>query len=280
MSDPFIDAEEPMELLKCIILGVIQGLTEFLPISSSGHLVVLQHVLHFKGDKLSFDILLHLGTLVAVVLFFAKDIRNIAFRALSEIKDRRYGPNLRFAILVVLANIPAGVVGVFFKKQIKTLFEAPTFACAMFLVTAVLLITTRFTQEKGRYALLDIPYLRALLIGCAQALAILPGISRSGATIAIAMALFVKKEDAARFSFLMSIPAVAGAFVLDLKDIQQVRALIHINAIAGFAVALITGYLSLKLLTFIIKKGRLYFFAFYLLPVGAASLIYFFVFAS
>jgi len=241
-----------MNITNTVILGIVQGLTEFLPVSSSGHLVIIQNFFHnFQQPGISFDIFLHLATLLAVIVYFYRDILDIlTFK------------NIKWIFLVIIGTIPAGIVGVLFKDRIETMFSNVTFVCFMLIITGILLFIsdrcTNLTKSKG-----DITFFDALIIGVFQAFAITPGISRSGSTIAAALFRGINRDSATKFSFILSIPAILGAFVLSLKDFTRVSHADYIPYLAGFFAAFIVGLLSLKMLTMIIKTQNLKYFSFY-----------------
>ncbi len=267
-----------MELIKALILGMVQGATEFLPVSSSGHLVLGSHILGFQEQGLVFDVLLHLGTLVSVVAVFRHELVTMAWapflwaqNKLAE-EDRHY---LLWDIYVVVATIPIVLVGLLYKDQIQGLFTSVTIVCFMLILTGLMMITARFIPDRGR----QVSSWRAFLMGCGQAFAIIPGVSRSGTTIFTGMLLGINRETAARFSFIMSIPAILGAAVLNLGEVlahppQAGAVLIYIT---GTVAAAITGYLAIILLLDVIKKNRLQWFGYYCLAVATAGLLLLYV---
>jgi undecaprenyl-diphosphatase len=261
-----------LTFLNSIILGIIQGLTEFLPVSSSGHLVIAEHLLPGwqPAGGIVFEITLHLATLLAVIIFFRRDLALLIaslWRRGPEESQRRY-----FILMLILATIPTGIIGLLGKKFFVSLFERLDIVGAMLLLTALLLwrAESRAVDENPQK---DITPGRALVIGIAQGIAIIPGISRSGATIATAMLGGIDAEQAARFSFLLSIPAISGAALLSLKDFQALPPGQLPPALAGAAAALVTGLLALKLLLLILKQRRLRLFAVYCAIVGALTLL-------
>jgi undecaprenyl-diphosphatase len=246
-----------------VILGIVQGLTEFLPVSSSGHLVVMQHYLSgFTGPPLPFDVLLHGGTLISLLIYFFKDIWAIIaafFRGGTE--ERR--ENRRLGWMIILGSVPAGIVGIAFMDFFEALFSNIKTVSFMFLVTAALLFVaerrSRAEVEEKRIGVVD-----ALVIGLAQALAIIPGISRSGSTIALGLMLGLKRETAARFSFLLSIPAVVGAFVLNLKNLDS----INLPYVVGVLLAAGVGLVAIKLTINAVVVKKLWIFSLYLIVLG------------
>lgn len=226
-----------MTLIHAIILAIVQGLTEFLPVSSSGHLVLTQALLGLTGEHLLFDTVVHLGTLLAVLVFFARDLWALARGAVGELGRREYGRHLRFAVLVAWANLPIIVVGLLAKDWLKATFEAPRIAAGLLLVTGVLLLLTRRPRPATTTSMLELSFKWALIIGLVQCAALLPGISRSGVTICTALFLGVEHEAAGRFSFVMSIPAVTGAFVLNAFEQESLSAVLTAPNLVGFGVS-------------------------------------------
>ena len=241
-----------MTTFESAILGTVQGLTEFLPVSSSGHLVILQTFFkNFSQSGITFDILIHLATLLSVFVYFRKQILEIAsFK------------NNKWLYLIIVGTITAGIVGLLFKDQIETFFSNINFVIITLVITGILLFLSdlpkNLSKDKG-----SITYLDAIIIGIFQAFAILPGISRSGATISAGIFRGVKRETATEFSFILSIPAILGAVVLSLKDFKYISHADYLPYAIGFLAAFITGLLSLKMLTIIIKAKNLKYFAFY-----------------
>lgn len=252
-----------LTIWKALILGVIQGATEFLPISSSGHLVVAQKLLGWTPANeliLAFDVALHVGTLISVVAVFWRDI--VAMLT---------GKNWRLVGYLILATIPAVIVGFTLKDQIEGLFSSVITVGFAWLITGTVLILTRFVKISDRK---DVGWFRSLIIGCAQAVAIIPGISRSGSTIATGLFLKLDKVEAARFAFLMSIPAIAGGALLDAKELASFPAELVTSLIVGFIAAAIVGYLCIKWLLHIISRGHLWWFGVYCLIIGIVTLMY------
>ncbi|MGH8999984.1 MAG: undecaprenyl-diphosphate phosphatase, partial [Acidimicrobiia bacterium] len=198
-------------MLQDIVLGLVQGLTEFLPISSSGHLVIVPAMFGWDQPELGLTVLLHLGTLVALVVYFRRDLLGL----LNGVLGRGPNPdaNRRIAFLLVLASVPAAVAGLAFGSFFEATFERPYQTCAELLLTAFILLACEHLGDRATRRSIDAP--RATGIGVAQAAAILPGISRSGATIGAGLWFGMSREEATRFSFLLSIPAIFGAGVLD-----------------------------------------------------------------
>jgi undecaprenyl-diphosphatase len=270
-----------LNTVEAIVLGVIQGLTEFLPVSSSGHLVLFQNLFGLKEPALLFDICLHVGTLAAVIIVFYRDILEI-LPALVQIPGRmksaggflrlcQVDPAMRMALLIVIGSIPTAVIGLLFKEITDQLFGSIAMVGCMLIVTGTLLWLTRRIQRQGRpigkTTLKD-----ALIIGLIQGVAIVPGISRSGSTIATALFLGVDRKVAGRYSFLLSIPAIVGALVLGL-DAPEMQTTIPLGTIlAGSAVSALVGWLALVILLRVVDRGQLHRFAPYCWLVGIIAL--------
>ena len=272
-----------MEPLQAIALGIIQGLTEFLPVSSSGHLVLLQNLFGLAQPELLFDICLHIGTLIAVCIVFFQEIRSILLTLLhlpgltksSGGLKPLFAENedVRIALLIVAGSIPTAVLGILFHKIADQIFGAVWIVGIMLLVTGTILWFTRMAPRKGR-SIVKVTMKDALVIGLVQGLAILPGISRSGTTISVALFLGVDREVAGRYSFLLSIPAILGALIMGLDSSLIQTSVSWGMILAGTASAGVVGYGALKLLLHLVKKGHLYSFAPYCWLLGVAALIW------
>ncbi len=271
-----------MGILQALWLGVLQGITEFLPISSSGHLVLGKAILNVHTEGVAYEVFVHFGTFLAVLTVFWGDVWNMLSalaRALRHPSPSNWRHSyredffLRLAILIALGTIPAVVVGLLFESEIKAAFSSPVFVSLALLVTGTLLLGTRWTKPRDtRFGMV-----RALLIGVAQGFAILPGISRSGSTIAAAMYLGVDRSEAARFSFLLALPAILGAAVLEGVELFQtgVPSQQAVTLLVGTIAAYISGTIALKWLLGVIRRGRLERFSYYCFAVGFVSLIWF-----
>ena len=277
-----------MSVLEGILLGVLQGIAEFLPISSSGHLAIVQKLFNLEDVPLLYDVFLHLATLGAVVLFFRKRIwsllqvvgRWICRRSLPEDKAE-----LQTIVALLLGTFVTGIFGIFLSDVVETINVK--FICVGFFVTAGLLIFSDAVEErrrKKRFATEPdstvgkaggVKPLQGLGIGLAQGFGVLPGISRSGSTIAGALLCGVNREQAGEFSFLLSIPAILGAFVLQLDDLDEIGSTVGIvPVVAGCIAAFVAGIFALAVLMKIIRKGKLEWFAAYLIPLGILGLIF------
>jgi undecaprenyl-diphosphatase len=247
-----------MDLIQTIILGLIQGLTEWLPISSTGHLRLTEHFLDLKVPIL-FDVLLHGGTLIVTLLFFHKDIKNI----LVALGKRDFKTeNGKLIPLIIVGTIPTALIGLIFGNAIEALFSSLLPIAGAFVICGVVLYSSKIGNEKKE----SIGYLEALVIGTAQGIAIIPGISRSGLTIAVALLLGTKREKAFKFSFLLSVPAIIGALGLTLYEQHAALVLAGVGwteILVGVAVSMVVGYFALNLLRKIIAHKKFYFFAFY-----------------
>ncbi len=256
-----------MGAIEMLLLAVVQGVTEFLPVSSSGHLVVLESLLeksgrHMPADLIEVNVALHLGTLVAVLVYYRQRI----FRLMGQ--DRRVLP------LLVFGSVPAALVGVPLERFGEHLLNSPLLAGLMFPVTAVMLIwasrrpsgTTDYPQMAVR---------AVLIIGLFQAFAILPGVSRSGATIAAGLAVGLRRDSAATFAFLLAIPAIGGAGLLKALDLLKVSPSTSPDVLAlGMVASFLVGLAALALLVRLVQHGRLAYFAFWLLPLGLAVTVW------
>ncbi|ADL57628.1 undecaprenyl-diphosphatase UppP [Methanothermobacter marburgensis] len=267
-----------MDVLQAIIIGIVQGLTEFLPISSSGHLVLVPEIMGVKSS-LAFDTLLHVGTLVAVVTYFWSDIVHMIRSFISSLTDIPGGnfrngidedPYKRLAWMVLIGTIPAGLAGVLFKDFFESLFSSITAVGFFLIVTGLLLWSSERISAKIREKLPveKLGVRDSLIIGGAQALAIAPGISRSGATISAGLFLGFERELAARYSFLLSIPAILGAAIIQVKDISAGMDLLGASMIAGFVASAVSGYIAIKFLLKLIRERDLYVFAYYCFALG------------
>jgi len=267
-----------VELFKAVLLGFIQGATEFLPVSSSGHLVLGSHILGFKEQGIVFDVMLHLGTLVSVIIVFRKELLAMIYAPFQMMQgDRSEAVRHSFLwdIYVIIATIPAVIIGLGFKDYIEQTFMSTTVVCLMLIITGSMMIISRYLPDRGG----RITSSRSLLIGCAQAGAILPGLSRSGSTIFMGMLLGVNRETAARFSFIMSLPAILGAAVLNLREVMMSppAGSTLVNLVAGTLMAAVTGYFAIILLLDVIKKNRLPWFGYYCLVVAFVGLAFIFL---
>lgn len=267
-----------LDYVKALLLGAIQGATEFLPISSSGHLALTQRWLGLdpgSGQMLLFDLLTHCGTLIAVFVVFRRQATRFAVRLLCESSGSWSGGRhaWRITLLAAVATVPTGVIGWRFKETFESAFDKPVWIGACLLVTGGLLAVL-VTLRRGRRGWRDFRWWEAALIGTAQALAILPGISRSGSTICVACYCGWRRRWAAEFSFLVAVPAIVGAGILKINDTFDLpggpfSAVAWGPVIAGSALSLVVGVLALRLLLNIVRRARLHYFALYCWALGA-----------
>lgn len=271
-----------MDIGKAALLGVVQGLTEFLPVSSSGHLVLGKYLLGLREQGIEFEVFVHFGTLLAVLTVFRSDIWQLikAFFSIftksfhTEGFTYRYTENSHFRLLVfiLVASIPAAVIGLTFEKRIERIFGDPHFTCLMLLVTAFILFMTFFVKKANKPLTLK----NTFLMGVAQAFAILPGISRSGSTISMGLYFNVNGSDAARFSFILAVPAIFGATILKSIDLIETGVggdMFMILAI-GMIAAYISGFIAIESMLAVVRRGKLYYFAPYCLVLGLIGLIF------
>jgi undecaprenyl-diphosphatase len=261
-----------LTIWQAIILGIIQGLTEFLPVSSDGHLVIAQEVFGLRPpNALAFDVLLHLGTLVAVVGYFRKELFEMLF-ALFGAKGEQAEVRRRWIWLLGLATVPVAIVGALLEDWFAETFSSAVWAGAGLLVTGTLLWVVHGKGERGREEA-QLTFLDALRIGSIQSLALLPGVSRSGTTLFMALQTGVERTTAARFSFLLSIPAITGALVLKSSDVlEMARTGETLPLIVGPVVAGATGLVAIEVLMRAVRRGSLKGFSVYCWAVGVLTL--------
>ena len=260
-----------MDILKSLLLGIIQGLTEFLPVSSSGHLEIFKVFLDFSYDSansLFFTLIVHLATAISAIIYFWKDVKDIIISLINFKKDN----DTFFAFYILISMIPAGLAGYFFESEINYLFNGNlTLVGFMLILTSLILyLSDRFNNSSKRLNLKS-----SLIIGFTQALAILPGISRSGATIGTSIFLGLNRDVAAKFSFLMVVPIIFGSSlkIILYNEIEFNNNNIS-NYLVGFSSALISGYYACKWMIIFVKKSKLIYFSIYCLLIGMLSIIY------
>jgi undecaprenyl-diphosphatase len=251
-----------MNIVDIVILGILQGITEFLPVSSSGHLVLAQYLLGIESPGNTLEVLFHIGTLFSVFYVFNKDIKSIVI-SLNE------KPTQKLVIYIIIATIPAVIIGLIFKSHIINLFSSIVPVGYALLSTGVILTLSINFKNKNK----SLSYLYSLLIGLAQAVAIIPGISRSGTTISISMLLGIPPKEAARFSFLLSIPVIIGAGLLGFLELESYGLLTPKFIITGILTSFIVGTLSLKILLKILEVGRFHFFGIYCIIAGIVAVL-------
>lgn len=251
-----------MNIIDALILGILQGLTEFLPISSSGHLVLGQSLLNIDQPGNEFEVLVHVGTLLSVVVVFFQDIKQLLV-SLNTKKTQT------FILFLFIGTIPAIAVGLGFKETINSLFENVFSVGIALIFTGIVLYGSSFIQQQIK----DYSFKTSILIGCAQALAIIPGISRSGMTISTALFLGLSSKEAARFSFLLAIPAITGAGLLTSLEIQGSSSLSGMVVISGLISSFAVGIVALKWLLGWLEKGKFHYFGFYCMAIGLLTLV-------
>lgn len=260
-----------MNVFEAFILGIVQGLTEFLPVSSSGHIELGKAILNINTtDNLLFSIVVHGATALSTVIVFRKTILEL-LKGVLEFKNNE---SLHYVLKIIVSMIPVGIVGVFFEAEIESFFTGNVlFVGSMLMLTAILLTITYFFKNTDK----NVSYGRAIIIGLAQAVAILPGISRSGATISTALILGVDKEKATRFSFLMVLLPIIGATLLKVKDYFETPAITGgistFALVVGFLAAFMSGLLACTWMIKIVKSGKLIYFAYYCFVIGVISII-------
>lgn len=243
-----------MTPIQGLLLGLLQGLTEFLPVSSSGHLVIAQHLFGFSSPPVAFDILVHVATALAIIIVIWPVILKL---------------NRRFIILIILASLPAALVGFFLNTQVEALFSSLPLVGLSLIITAFLLFSTSISKKT----LTQLNPKNSFIIGLFQALAIIPGISRSGSTIAAGLFQNLKPTTVFNFSFLLSLPAILGAQILHFNQLTQSTYFPPSTLVLGFLAAFISGFFSLKLLRKIVIKAQLSRFGFYCLALGVILLL-------
>lgn len=261
-----------MDVFEALILGIVQGLTEFLPVSSSGHLTIGSYIFQMSGEEnLTFAVAVHAATVLSTIVVLHKEIVAI----LKGLFQFKWNEETKYAAKIALSMIPVGIVGLFFKDQVEAIFGSGLLVVGiMLLVTATLLAFSYYARPRVKN---DISFKDAIIIGLAQACAVMPGLSRSGSTIATGILLGDKKESVAKFSFLMVIPPILGEALLDLMKggFSLEQSGISLTALlTGFFAAFITGALACKWMINIVKKGKLIYFAYYCVVAGLLSIIF------
>tara|TARA_B100000029_G_scaffold5075_3_gene5707 strand:+ start:1201 stop:1959 length:759 start_codon:yes stop_codon:yes gene_type:complete len=251
-----------MTFIEATILGIVQGFTEFLPISSSGHLVLGQAILGIDQPGNEFEILVHLGTLASVLVVFSEDIKTLLFSLTSK-------KTQTFILFILIGTLPAVVVGLGFKDLLESLFENVMAVGGALMFTGMVLYGSSLVHRRDK----DHTFLTAISIGCAQAVAIIPGISRSGMTISAALFLGLSSKEAARFSFLLAIPAISGAGLLTALDLEGTFPLSPTVSIAAFLSSFVVGVVALKWLLGWLEQGKFHYFGFYCFVAGLITLV-------
>jgi undecaprenyl-diphosphatase len=269
-----------MELFKSIILGIVQGLTEFLPVSSSGHLVILPYIFGWDFIPVYYAVILHFATLLSLVTVFFKDIWLVILWFVKGIfiRENRKNSYFKLGVYIIAASIPAAVAGFFLEEYVESFFSRPFYVACFLVLTSVFLILSEYAGKKaessvqkqtGKFSLFNrkLNFVSSFIIGIGQAIAIFPGLSRSGTTISFARVFGIKREECVKFSFLLSVPVILGAFIFEMaksfKDIVLLPLNAIINISAGFIFSFASGVIAIKLLLNIVKKRNLNFFAIY-----------------
>ena len=270
-----------MTILEAIVLGVLQGITEFLPVSSSGHLVLVQHFLGIKESQVFFDVMLHFGTLGAVIIVYYQLIGSLVrtgFATLFQADFYRHprltisnSPNLRLIWFLLLGSIPTGLIALLFKDSFEAIFGKPMVVAGMLIITGLILQLSRLGQRR-RQTEIPLRTWHTLLVGIVQGLAIIPGISRSGSTISISLLLGLSPQVAAQYSFLLSIPAILGAVILKLKDVGEIT-IAPTVIVAGILTSFIVGYIMLRFLLAMLNRGKFSIFSYYCFALGIVAAV-------
>lgn len=271
-----------MTILKAIILAIVQGITEFLPISSSGHLAILQILFNIKEGNVFFSQVLHFGTLLSILLVYHKQVINMIvefFKMLGSLIRREkieLNHYQKLALYIILATIPTVIIALFIEKYLDQLYMSSLIIGLCFIITAFMIYFIDINiHGKNTTRITDAGVPKVLAIGAVQGVAALPGISRSGSTIFISHILGINKKDAVDFSFLLAIPAMLGGFILGLKDIfkEGSQVSFDINAIVGLIVSFLTGVLAIRLIKVLIKKKKFHVFSYYLVVLGIICIV-------
>lgn len=270
-----------MDIIEAILLGILQGVTEFLPVSSSGHLVLAQALLGRDLDRgITFEVVVHFGSLFSILIFFRERIKELivtAFRFLSEPSmmavNWKTQYNVRFIFYVLLSMIPAMLVGFTMKHQIEYLFSSPLLVSFMLLITGLLLYTTQLARNNDQ----DVTAAKGFLIGIAQAFAIIPGISRSGTTITAGLFLRLKRTEVADFSFIMLLPVLAGAMLLEFLEMFKtgLDGVPVAELTFAFLASLAAGLVALKYLIQLLRQKSIHYFSWYCWLAGLTGIVYF-----
>lgn len=261
-----------MELLDAIILGLVQGLTEFLPVSSSGHLVLMENILGVKNDgNTTFEVMVHAATVLSTITVFWGEIGRLLRSGLQF----KYNDETKYLLKIVLSMLPVLVVGLFFKDRVEALFNSTVgFIGAMLLVTAGLLTLAHFISTYRKKRSHEVSYRNAFVIGLAQAVAVVPGISRSGSTIATGLMLGDEKSSLAKFSFLMVLVPILGEAFLEIMDGAISFTEAGLPLFAGFVAAYLSGLFACRVMIRIVSGGKLYYFAIYCAVVGIIAIVW------
>ena len=248
-----------MSYFDGILLGIIQALTEFLPISSSGHLVIAKYFFNIVSNDLIIEIILHLGTLLSIIIYFFNDIKEL----LKKIILKKDLDSILYCFYLIIATIPAGLMGIFFKSKITTYYYNIQTVSFAIIFTGIILFFTKLTNKRNH-----ITWIIALSIGIVQVIALIPGVSRSGITIAMGMYLGLKNSEAVKFSFLLGIPIMLGAGIIEIYSLNNFSLTYIGPLIVGFITALLIGLITINILYNLIKKHKFWMFSIYCWILG------------
>ena len=271
-----------MTLFQALLLGILQGVTEFLPISSSGHLVLLQHIFGLREPELAFDVFVHVATLLAVVVVYRRDVWALlvacpgipaSLRPQLPRESKELVLYRRLGLFVLLANVPTALIGLYVATAFEHLFAAPWAVGVALLASGVLLWSLK-SQMTGSRGLENLGVKHAFILGVVQGLAVIPGLSRSGSTIVAALWCGMQRQEAARFSFLMALPAILGAAVLESRKLDLALGPSLSVLLIGMSGALLVGYIALRFLLRLLSQGQLWRFAFYCWVIGLGAIGY------
>jgi undecaprenyl-diphosphatase len=275
-----------MDIFQAIILGIVQGLAEFLPIASAGQVIIVTHILNVtfpnQSGAIAFNTLLHLGTLTAVVGFFWRDLIKIIKAFVNSLLNLVQGTFMdglkedvhkRLAWLLIVGTIPVAIVGILFTKQFEALFNNVVAVGVFLIINGLILVLSEHFATRGDKRVMGLTFKNSLIIGVFESLALFPGISRSGSSISAGLLFGLERQCAARYAFLLAIPAIAGAVIVEYKNIGALTETNTASIIAAYLAVVIFGYLSIGLLIRLIKSTSLRVFAYYCWIVGALTLI-------
>ena len=267
--------------MSLILLGIVQGLTEFFPVSSSGHLVIAKYFLKLHLPGAAFEAFLHFGTVVAVIVLFRKEIKELVISFFDSIYKLSHGENTsnisknnsssKFAWFLVISTMPAAIIGYTFSSYFETLFSNPIIASFMLIITGTLLWLSNKYYTGGNKNISEITYKDAIFIGVAQAVAIIPGISRSGLTIIAGLSRNLDREFAARYSFILSVPIILGASMFKMRELSFLNIDLSILILSGL-VAAISSYGAMKIFIGLLKNRKIYFFSYYLWIISGLTI--------
>ncbi|MDD2228320.1 MAG: undecaprenyl-diphosphate phosphatase [Candidatus Cloacimonetes bacterium] len=265
-----------MSFFQAIYLGIIQGLTEFIPVSSSGHLVLTQYFWGIgENSSIVFELFMHLGTLLAVVVYFRSmlwDLLKSLFSWKNTMNQENHRKNRNIVLYLFIATLGTGIVYSLFGASIKHVYDLPGVVAALLIVTGTIVFASDYLKDGGIPAS-SMGFWRSIIIGISQGFAILPGISRSGTTIAASLATGIKRRDAAHFSFLLSVPAILAANLSEYKSFMKLDASSLYSYLAGFVSAFVVGYFVISFLIRLIESSHLKYFAYYCWFIGVLSLL-------